>query len=107
MKQTRRLRLGRAAASGRCTVPAIVSVLSADRGFGAVQAMVAWDGESDSVRLDAAGMSVLGVSAGDIVGFTPLTRRGKKESVPAGGALRGASRATPRKVAAGTPRRKG
>lgn len=115
VKLTRRVRLGRSAASGRCTVPAIVSALSTDRGFRAVQATVSWDGEGDTVRLDAATMAALGVVAGETVGFTPMARWAKRDGLPAEESSRrassrgsgGASRSRPRKVAAGTPRRQG
>ncbi|MEI7656812.1 MAG: arginine N-succinyltransferase [Phycisphaerae bacterium] len=104
---TRRVRLGRAASTGRCTVPAIVSSLSAEQGFRAVQAMAAWDGERDTVRLDATAMSMLGVSSGETIGFTPMTRWSTKERVAAGDSSRATPRARARKVAARTPRREG
>lgn len=107
VKQTRRLRLGRSVASARCVVPAIVSVLSADQGFRAVQAQAAWDGESDSVRLDAATMAALGVSAGETVGFTPMTRWARKEGATAGATTSKARAPRRSKVAARTPRRQG
>jgi arginine N-succinyltransferase len=107
VKHTRRIRLGRSVSSARCTVPAIVSALSKDHGFRAVQAPVAWDGESDTVRLDAATMTALGVSSGETVGFTPMTRWARKEGATAGAAA--PKSGTPRrsKVAARTPRRQG
>ncbi len=107
VKLTRRLRLGRAAASGRCEVPAIVSTLSADQGFRAVQAMAAWDGEGDTVRLDAGTMATLGASTGEVVGFTPLTRWAKRDGSPAGAVPGKAAKARPSKIAASTPRRRG
>lgn len=107
VKLTRRLRLGRSVSSARCTVPAIVSVLSAEEGFRAVQAPVSWDGESDSVRLDAATMAALGVSTGQTVGFTPMTRWARKEVATAGAATPKARAPRRSKVAARTPRRQG
>jgi hypothetical protein len=72
VKSTRFVALGAAAKADRCSTPAIVSSLSREHGFRATQAMVDWDGSSDSVRLTSEVMSVLRVRKGATIGFTPV-----------------------------------
>ena len=72
VKSTRFVALGGAAKADRCSKPAIVSSLSREHGFRATQAMVDWDGSSDSVRLTSEVMSVLRVRKGATIGFTPV-----------------------------------
>lgn len=69
VKQTRRLRVGEALASGG-GLPAMLSTLDEDGEFVAVQAESALDG--DVVRLPREAMSALQLRRGGTVGFTPL-----------------------------------
>ncbi len=80
VRDTRRVKIGRAVASDRATTPAIVSVIRREKGFAAMQAWCDWDGEG-AVRLGADVMAVLGVKGGDEVGFTPLTQWVKPDVV--------------------------
>jgi hypothetical protein len=50
----------------------MVSVLSRERGFTAVQTVTDWTGGA-TARIPEEAMDALGVSGGESVGFTPLT----------------------------------
>jgi len=73
VKETRRVTLGKAIAPEKCTLPAIVSSMSREKGFRAAQAMVELNGE-DHVRMPANVMAALGVKAGARIGFTPIAK---------------------------------
>lgn len=108
VSMTRLSTAGSVQVPAKCTVAAIVSSISRECGFRAVQTDVEWDGKSDGVRLTAEAMSVLGIRKGAKVGFTPLGKFGAKPPVPAPVETFEVKK-TRRKVAraAATPTRKG
>lgn len=101
VKATRRVSLGAATKADRCSTPAIVSSLSREHGFRATQAMVDWDGSSDSIRMPSEVMSLLRVRKGATVGFTPVEAWESSPSAP----LKARSKARPSVSRPGAARR--
>jgi arginine N-succinyltransferase len=74
INQTTRATLGKATATDRCTAPAIVSYLSADGEFRAIETMIERTGTDGNgpVRLMRHAMESLEAAAGVQVGITPM-----------------------------------
>jgi arginine N-succinyltransferase len=71
IKQTIRTTLGKPVSADRCTVPAIVSTLSNEGDFRAVEAMLEWNGRGPA-GVTRQTMQSLHASAGAAVGITPM-----------------------------------
>lgn len=93
VRDTKRVELGKATTPDRCTMPAIVSNMTRERGFRAAQVNVEVVGDTQ-IRLTAGAMAALGVKPGMQVGFTPvgvwvekaeaLAREANEKDKPAG-----------------------
>jgi hypothetical protein len=79
--------------------------MSRERGFRAVQTVVDWDGKSDTLRLTAEVMAVLGVKKSAKVGFTPLGKWGAMPTVEAIEAATSTPKRRTKSVRAGTAKR--
>lgn len=79
--KTRRVTLGRPAHPERCTMPAMLSTLSAEGEFRALEAYV--DADDEAIRVPRHVMEVLEAGAGATVGMTPMSEWVRAEEPPA------------------------